>query len=646
MTIAVICSCGKTLNQKMDLNEIESYLAPHVKETISINNLCKSQRRLPQDNLIICACSQNILEPVVGSHHFGNREYVDLRQISKWESDAKIKEKAVNAIIEGIFAKRLNDSPTPQRNIDLSDKPVVVTGNGLSTVITALNLINHGIDVVIISDSLINESDQLKTSIQSNESVNDLKRMIKKLKESKNVNIYEEIGGLSVKGHVGNFQFSLEDKEGKTQYIDSGLIVLGGDMSEWKPPELELSDKITTWTSYQGNKKLKGNIVVVQCVGSRTEERPYCSGYCCSKAVNSSITLQGKNKQVTILHKGIRTIGKDELNYVNAREKGVRFIRGGTSGLDIASDGKIIVAAENVINQTKTELLADHVILSAAMLPNQFSTNIAQSLGIPLDPSSGFIKPIYTKLRTERTQIPGVFTTINLTQPASIVETSHSVDSVSLEVLRLIKNGMTRTNEIATVEIEKCTKCEICVTRCPAQAIDLTEEAVSVDTNSCQGCGLCTSVCPTGAIKLHNLDIITMQQQIQKTAELFKKNLLDTPLVFSFTCKECSLAAIDIASETGRIKKPIIPIVFPCGGRISPIEILTALDGGADAIITTVCAHCHNAKGEILGLESSQIVSKILDVTKGEGWRCQAIKTYAAEPDKYHAIIEDIWSHF
>ncbi|MFX1511123.1 MAG: hydrogenase iron-sulfur subunit [Promethearchaeota archaeon] len=644
MTIAVICSCGETLNKKLNLEEVENFLAPHMKEIITIDNLCKVQRRLPNDNLIICACSQNILEPVLGSYHTGYREYVDLRQISKWESDEKVRNKAVNALIEGILAKNLKESPSPQRRIDLANKPIMITGNGISTAKIALNLVNTGNHVCIISNSLVNESDQLNVAVNSKNSINDLEKIIQKLKKSENVHIYEEIGNFTIEGHVGNFRFSCEDKEGKTQKIESGLIVLGGDMREWKPPELEISDQILTWTQYQENAKLNGDVAIVQCIGSRTDERPYCSGYCCSKAVNTSIHLQENNTQVTVFHKGIRTIGNDELNYVEAREKGVHFIRGGTSSLDISSDGKIIVAAENVISQTKTELLADHVILSAAMLPNELSINIAQALGIPLDPDSGFITPIYTKLRTERTQIPGVFTTINLTQPASIIETSHSVDSVSLEILRLVKNGMTRTNEIAIVEEEKCTKCEICVTRCPAQAIDLTEKAVSVDPNSCQGCGLCTSVCPTGAIKLHNLDITTMQHQIQKTAEVFKKNLPHTPLVFSFTCKECSLAAIDIASETGRIKKPIIPIVFPCGGRISPIELLTALDAGADAIITTVCAHCHNAKGETLGLESSQIVRKILEVTKNEGWRCQGIKTYAAEPDRYEAIIEDIWT--
>lgn len=48
---------------------------------------------------------------------------------------------------------------------------------------------------------------------------------------------------------------------------------------------------------------------------------------------------------------------------------------------------------------------------------------------------------------------------------------------------------------------EECTACEVCLDRCPVEAIEVVEKAL-VDRNKCLGCGLCATTCPTEAIHL------------------------------------------------------------------------------------------------------------------------------------------------
>lgn len=54
------------------------------------------------------------------------------------------------------------------------------------------------------------------------------------------------------------------------------------------------------------------------------------------------------------------------------------------------------------------------------------------------------------------------------------------------------------------IDIEKCTKCMQCVSRCPSHAIVLDKVAdnVGINYDECIFCALCEEVCPTGAAKM------------------------------------------------------------------------------------------------------------------------------------------------
>jgi len=58
------------------------------------------------------------------------------------------------------------------------------------------------------------------------------------------------------------------------------------------------------------------------------------------------------------------------------------------------------------------------------------------------------------------------------------------------------------SNYYAELDGELCSSCEICLERCPMDAIIFEGELLTVNRLRCIGCGLCTSTCPMDAIVL------------------------------------------------------------------------------------------------------------------------------------------------
>ena len=69
--------------------------------------------------------------------------------------------------------------------------------------------------------------------------------------------------------------------------------------------------------------------VFIQCVGSRNDERPYCSRVCCSHSVKDALKLKGlrPDMDVYVLYRDMRTYGFKEDFYRKASDEGVVFIR-------------------------------------------------------------------------------------------------------------------------------------------------------------------------------------------------------------------------------------------------------------------------------------------------------------------------------
>ncbi len=58
------------------------------------------------------------------------------------------------------------------------------------------------------------------------------------------------------------------------------------------------------------------------------------------------------------------------------------------------------------------------------------------------------------------------------------------------------------SNYVAEVDRDSCDSCEICLDRCPMEALSMDDDTIKQNTRLCIGCGLCVSTCPQGSLKM------------------------------------------------------------------------------------------------------------------------------------------------
>jgi pyruvate ferredoxin oxidoreductase delta subunit len=57
------------------------------------------------------------------------------------------------------------------------------------------------------------------------------------------------------------------------------------------------------------------------------------------------------------------------------------------------------------------------------------------------------------------------------------------------------------------VDMEKCTKCGLCVIYCPEACIVMEDTGIQFDYDYCKGCGICDNECPADAISMKREEI-------------------------------------------------------------------------------------------------------------------------------------------
>ncbi len=272
------------------------------------------------------------------------------------------------------------------------------------------------------------------------------------------------------------------------------------------------------------------SVVMVQCVGSREDEHPWCSKVCCTEAVKNAVALKKRwpATQVYVLYRDIRTYGFREDLYHEARELGVTFTRFEDDRPPRVNDLgiKLQVAVDDASLGGETVYLdADLVVLSVGIEPNPENRALAPMLKVPLN-SDGFFLEAHMKLRPVDFSTDGVFVCGLAHAPKSIEESvAQAVAAAARAEGILSKDKIITEGIVAQIDESACSGCKACVTLCPFEAITFDEAkgVAQVNTSLCKGCGTCTAVCTAGANRIQGFRFDQIVNQIMAASKAWSE---------------------------------------------------------------------------------------------------------------------------
>ena len=276
----------------------------------------------------------------------------------------------------------------------------------------AMNLANQNFEVYLLekTDELGGNLKHLTRTIDGLDVSDLLERTVERVKSHPLIHVELKAVAVDHTGFKGNFETGVTVGDDKAyKKITHGVIVLATGGEEFKPTgtycygedsrvmtQLELEAKING-----GGLKDAGRVAMIQCVGSRNEERPYCSRICCTSAVKNGIAIKEKSPDtdVVILFRDMMTYGFLEKYYLKARRLGVRFVRFDKEKPPVVElkDGALTLSCYDPSVMEEVKFTADYLALSSAIVPRD-NQELATLLKLPRT-NEGFFLEAHMKLR-------------------------------------------------------------------------------------------------------------------------------------------------------------------------------------------------------------------------------------------------------
>lgn len=179
------------------------------------------------------------------------------------------------------------------------------------------------------------------------------------------------------------------------------------------------------------------NILMVQCVGSRDENYyAFCSKICCVFALKHAniITMERNGIHVSVVYMDIRTYDRHERYYREARDTGVRFVRGRVYLVEPQKDETLNITVYDSLLDKYLKHSVDLLVLSSALEPPSGNEMILKILG--LKSASGYIAPLDLVSESEVVAGNHVYVCGAATGPAEVPESVTQARAVVSKILQ------------------------------------------------------------------------------------------------------------------------------------------------------------------------------------------------------------------
>jgi heterodisulfide reductase subunit A len=533
-----ICHCGMNIGSVVDIPEVVKYVRTlpavvHAEEnlyTCSTDTQEKMKQVIKEKGLnrvVVASCTPRTHEPLfqqtmreAGLNPF-LFEMANIRDQGSWvhaHEHGRMTAKA-KRLVRGAVSSVRHNTPLFRQSIPLTRRGLVI-GGGPAGMVASLDLANQGFEVVLVEreKELGGNLNKLHTTAERGD---DPRKFLTELVEAvgkhqkirvRTSTVLKDFGGFK-----GNFTAVLKEAAGKDSEIkvDAGIVIVATGGKELKPEEYLYGVNKDVLTQQELEEALHADpekfktarrFVMIQCVGSRCEARPYCSRVCCTAAVKHAVEIKELNPEadVYILYRDIRTYGFREMAYREAREKGVLFIRYDEGEKPEVSDekGRLRVRVKDRLLGRTLLLAPDKLILSTATVPDPDNKVLAPILKVPLDGDNFFLEA-HMKLRPVDFATEGIFLCGMAHYPKFLDETIAQASAVVARANTILsKDALSVGGTIAVVDEDLCAACVTCVRVCPYGVPRIRDGVAAIEVAACRGCGTCAGACPAAAIEL------------------------------------------------------------------------------------------------------------------------------------------------
>lgn len=479
------------------------------------------------NRVVVASCTPRTHEPLFREtlREAGLNKYVfemaNIRDQCSWvhmdepeKATDKAKDLVRMAVAKARLIKPLTDISVPVNHNGL------VIGGGVAGMVSALGLAEQGFktDLVEKGDRLGGQALNFHSTYKGDKIKPYVEDLVKKVNDHPLIDVCLNTTIKDASGFVGSFASTLIDNQGKETTLEHGAIIMATGGKPYRPKEylygqdpnvllsLELDQEIM-----RGSDRIRDarSVAFIQCVGSRIPDRPYCSKVCCTHSIQSALTLKGLNPDmyIYILYRDIRTFGDREDLYMEARARGILFIRYDLEDKPKVEkeNGRLKVTVTDHVLQRPLDISPDIICLATAILP---SGNMPLSRLYKVSTTEeGFFLEAHMKLRPVDFATQGLFLAGLCQYPKPIEESIAQARAACARAANiLMKDTIEIEPIVSVVDPDMCSGCGICERVCPYDAIHVVQvNGVKKAQNtraSCKGCGLCAASCPSKAVDM------------------------------------------------------------------------------------------------------------------------------------------------
>jgi len=534
-----ICGCNGDVAGSIDVPAVAEYVE-ELRDVVAVNtNTLKETMDVIESGIV----DQGLNRIVVAG--FSPREYeemfrdacakaglnpyllemVNLREQCAWVHGAEDATNAAKSQMTMAVERARYLEPVPIEQYPVTPKALVV-GGGVAGMNAALDVATAGYDVYLVEKESelggkLKEIPELQNGVKGSEV---LTEFAGKVASNDKITVYTGAAVEDVRGRAGAFKAKVTGA-GVDEEIDFGAAVLATGAQEFVPEGyFGYGQAQNVVTQFEFAKMLPVDANTIAMVIDGASGDGVYSKSNSIEAVNNALKAKKLKPEanVFVLYQEIKTYGKWEMLYKEARESGVIFLRYDAEKPPVLQDG--VLSVFDVIFNDEVQIKPDLVVISALMQPAAENEQLSKMFMVPL--KNGFFLEEQERPKLVLTPVDtvneGVFICGSAVYPAMIDETlAMSSAAASRACVLLAKNFLETPGIVSVVDEEICAGCGVCVEICPVEAIELVDEPVAAVTYSmmtvisgtkkvamvtegCIGCGSCASYCPSDAMSLQN----------------------------------------------------------------------------------------------------------------------------------------------